>query len=437
MATFDWRRFEKELKRECLRALGEDLRPRLDASPVYAVALFGVDRELDGVLALPLLGASTAKTGAAAAKDGFWGARWSPPDWTYQVSLSDSVGGRLEQELTAEATRGSERQWRRTEARYFEVLLKVTKALKRRAEETLTVSDAFVTFWHDEEGGLELARKTIQKERFEQLFAPRLKARRAPSRSRPKSPEARAELLVAQLVASGGDPESAGSAEDAERELISLGRPAVKALAAAVADEEQGWQAAHALGMIGHSTPAALEALRARVGDNDWFAAALGYLHDDEWLLANAPDNAVVTALTVTLQAWRRVPLDYHRLEAFLDRAGKKARALAEEELAPGRSYLDIAGDDVPEALRGLSSKHAVVRWHAASVLGERRLGVAAGKRILPALQRALSDSHPVVRRLAVLSILAWRSAAKPYLKAVDALKRDPDEAVRDAATRD
>jgi len=91
----------------------------------------------------------------------------------------------------------------------------------------------------------------------------------------------------------------------------------------------------------------------------------------------------------------------------------------------------------VTEALSGLSSKHAIVRWHAASVLGERRLGVAAGKRILPALQRALSDAHPTVRRLAVLSILAWKGAAKPYLAAIDALRSDPDESVRDVATRE
>ena len=150
-------------------------------------------------------------------------------------------------------------------------------------------------------------------------------------------------------------------------------------------------------------------------------------------MLATAPEGAAVAALTMPLQAWKQVPLDYRRLEAFLDDSGHKTRALVEAELAPGRSYLEIGRADVPEALRGLSSRHPVVRWHAASVLEHRGLGVAAGKEILPRLRRALADPHPIVRRLAVLSIAYWKNAATPYLPAIEALKEDPDEAVRDA----
>ncbi len=429
MAKFDWRRFEKELTSECLRALGQDLVPMLDASPIYAVALFGVYRELDGVLALPSLAASTEGTGAAADTDGFWGARWNPPDWKFQTPLTESVTARLETELTAEAGRGSERQWRNTEARYFAVLLNVTKALGKTSPDMLTVSDEFVAFWHDEAGGVDLARKTIAKKRFDRLFAPQVERQRTLNQSRRESPEARAAFLVTRFGVYDGV-----SSEDAERELISIGQPAVQALVPALADKENGWEAAHVLAMIGSSSPDTIKALRAHVGENDWFAAALGYLGDYEWLVGSAPEGALVTALTMTLQAWKQVPLDYHRLEAFLDSASKKTLALVDDELKPGRSYVEIRRDDVPEALRGLSSRHAVLRWHAASVLGNRGLGAAAGKQVLPALERALSDAHPTVRRLAVLSISYWKSAAKPYLPAIEALRNDPDESVRDTA---
>jgi hypothetical protein len=423
--AFDWRGLERGILEELARALRAMAR-QLDDSPVYAVALHGVYRELDGALTLPELAASTERTGAKSDDRGFWGARWSPPDWRYQASIRTSVRARVEKQLTAEATRSSQQHWRRTEARYFALLLAVATRLGAVARKELAVSRDFVAFWHDEEGAAALARKTIPARTFARLFAPQLAEQAARRAVQAKPPSARAAALAAQLGTAGS--------ETASRDLVRLGARAVPALVAVLDDAEAAGSAARLLGMIGVANPSTLEALRARIGDGYWPAASLGYLGDFDWLLANGDEGSIVTALTTALRAWKAVPLAYLRLEAFLEGASRTARRSVERELAPGASYVEIKSRDVPEALRGLASKHAVVRWHAASVLGERSLGAANGKRILPALERALADRHPLVRRMAVLSISRWKAAAGPHLAAIEKLLHDRDATVRDTA---
>lgn len=51
--------------------------------------------------------------------------------------------------------------------------------------------------------------------------------------------------------------------------------------------------------------------------------------------------------------------------------------------------------------------QHVIVRRHAACVLGERSLGAAVARRVLPLLSRTVSqDTDATVRRLAILSLL-------------------------------
>lgn len=196
--------------------------------------------------------------------------------------------------------------------------------------------------------------------------------------------------------------------------------------------------AAKLLGEIGIATPEVIRALRPHVDGAIWPPAALGLLGDFEWLAQQSPPLALA-GLAAPLKgistAARGVPLDYSHLTRYLDRAGKRAIARAEQELEPGSSGCEIAATDVDEALRGLVSRHAVIRWHACGVLGERALGTAAGKRILPALAERLRDEHRIVRRLAVLSLSAWKGAAKPYRSQMATLAKDPDEVVRRVAT--
>lgn len=224
------------------------------------------------------------------------------------------------------------------------------------------------------------------------------------------------------------------TSEMAQRELLELGEPAIPALIAALADPKNGWTAAKVLGQIGVAAPEVIAALRPLAAD-PWPAMALGMLGDLEWLSAQEPRVACL-GLTARLKAigYHGVTppaLDYAPLEAWIERAGAKGRTLVEKELAPGQSFVNIQASDIPEALRGLTSGHAVVRWHAAAVVRDRRLGRPAGKQALPALVRALEDPHRFVRRIAVVSIGAWKAAAKPYLPAVERLADDPDKAVR------
>lgn len=126
--------------------------------------------------------------------------------------------------------------------------------------------------------------------------------------------------------------------------------------------------------------------------------------------------------------------LDYRPLQDVIERWPAYIPALA-EELGPGRGYCDITVDEVDEAIRGLTSPHAVIRRHAVCVLGERRLGAAVARRVLPPLGQAVSeDPDATVRRLAILSLLRWRKDFQRYVNVVREALNDPAAEVREAA---
>lgn len=428
--AFDWKAFEGELLEELRAALRRFAKQHRNEH-FYAVAIFGVYRELDGLLSLPALGASTVEEGPEPeAPTSFWSARFNPADWPHELELDRKTGLRLEKLLTAEATRGTVTHWRSVERKYFAVLTRIVAALRSDAAEILTCTEDFVCFWHDEEGGHELARKTINRTLADRLFERESSQKHERQKLAKQSPDARAAFLVTRFSQFEGV-----TSEQAQRELLAMGASAHEALIGALADKEDGWTAAKVLGQIGIATPQVIAGLRKRA-DELWFAMALGMLGDFEWLSKRAPETAVY-GLTARLKAITAGgaprPLDYGPLEAWLAK-NPKGRAAVEEELAPGSSYVDIEKNDVHEAIRGLSSRFAVVRWHAASVLGDRQLG--AGAKVLPALASVLSDKHALVRRLAVLSLSYWKAAAKPYHAAIRAMKDDSDAVVRDVASR-
>lgn len=428
--AFDWKRFELELFEE-LRAALKRFAKHHRHEHFYAVALFGVYRELDGLLSLPSLAASSTEEGPdAEAPTSFWSARFNPADWPHELELNHKTARRLEQELTAEATRGTVAQWRSVEQRYFKVLVRIAGALRADALELLACTGDFVCFWHDEEGGPELARETIDDTLARRLFSREAAQKRARQKLAKQQPSERAAFLVTRF----GQFEGITS-EQAQRELLAMGEAAHVALVGALADKKNGWTAAKVLGQIGVASPKVIAALRRRA-DELWFAMALGMLGDVEWLSKQKPATAV-NGLTARLKAITAGgaprPLDYRPLEAWLSE-NAKGRSLVEHELAPGRSFVDLRKSDVNEALRALSSPFAVVRWHAASVLGDRELGAAAGAKALPALAGVLQDKHALVRRLAVLSLSRWKTASKPYHAAIRAMKNDADPVVRDVA---
>lgn len=212
-----------------------------------------------------------------------------------------------------------------------------------------------------------------------------------------------------------------------------MGEAAIPALVAGLGHRQNGWTAAMVLSRIGAATPEAIEALRAGA-DKMWFAVALGRLGDHAWLIQRGGQVAVwglCAGMRRISTGARSSDLDYRPLEGFLDQAPTDLHKAIEEELKPGSGYAEISARDVDEAVRGLASRHAVVRWHATSVLGNRDLGTAVGKRVLPLLAERLKDPHAVVRRLAVIGIDRWKKAGQPYRPQIECLRNDVDATVR------
>jgi hypothetical protein len=80
-------------------------------------------------------------------------------------------------------------------------------------------------------------------------------------------------------------------------------------------------------------------------------------------------------------------------------------------------------------------SPRPVVRRHAVNVIGQRRLGAAVGRRVLPVLARLpVDDPDALVRRLAVVGLWFWGRQALPHLGVGRAATHDPDPTVRQAA---
>jgi hypothetical protein len=234
-----------------------------------------------------------------------------------------------------------------------------------------------------------------------------------------------------------------------EDEIVTFGESAIDSLIAKLNDDEDGWTAASLLGRIGLANSSAIRALRQQVRNRSraahWSANALAMLGDTKYLFKLAEEDAfsefAVRGLAFPYTGsgdpneWPRRPkLDYRVLERILGRKLLAWTGIANYVLSPGRGFVTIQPDEVDEAIRGLQSPHVLIRQHAVCILGERALGSAAGKRILPALVECLKDSHPNVRRLAINSISEWKAAAKPYFSDIKVLCKDKDDMVRYSA---
>ncbi len=402
--AFDWARFEGDLflvLRAALTRVGRIHR----RERFHAVALQGV--YADGTqLTLPVFSVASERV----PRDDL-----SCADWTLRdVTLPKR--GALERALTKEATRGSLTHWDRSEARYRALLVRVTRRLRDAAPELLPVTDDFVCFRSEEDDvDLALLRRTVPRPLFERRFA-------SAQRPRPRTRETPA-ALIEQL--------STDEQEHAMDALVALGASAVPALIEALGRPARSPVVANVLAAIGIATPEVIGALRRRAHEPAC-AAALGDLGDLAWL-ERASVTTASAGLTARLTS-EAAPLDYRPLEAYLAGADADARAAVEKALAPGSSWREVTKVDVEEALRALSSAHAVVRWHAASLLAEARVGKAVAKRIVEALASALTDGHPTVRRLALVSLNEWGPATAPHRRAMNALRRDPDPMVRRVA---
>lgn len=228
-----------------------------------------------------------------------------------------------------------------------------------------------------------------------------------------------------------------------EKKIVKLGERAVPELISMLDHERNAWMAASLLGRLGIRQPAITNALRQRVtgesGVSESSARALARLGDTDFLTSLVGDEAkqrhAVHGIISLLKESSVSPLDYRPVEKLLDFGSERVVEIIHEELKPGSSVIEINPSDIDEAMRGLKSEHATIRQHAVQVLGDRTLGKAASAIVLPVLAKRLQDENADVRRLALLSLSYWKTAAKPYHEEMRKLLHDDDGMVRSTAT--
>jgi HEAT repeat protein len=243
--------------------------------------------------------------------------------------------------------------------------------------------------------------------------------------------------------------------EEALARLIEMGSEAVPHLIEALPKRKlERWQIACALGRIGPARAgAAIPALRRYANDesdgSNWCAMALAFLGDGPHLveLARNGCGVAITGLCGALRAFadeaqrdsgERIPLRYDHLEELLAFADEQQKKAVETELKPGNSYRwELDALDVDTAVEALESRHAVVRWHAASVLGHMKLRKKAAAPVMDALVKRVADRSKLVRRLAMLSLERHRRHLGPaHLRAMAVLADDADEVTKSVGER-
>lgn len=474
----DWKRLEQTL----FQAYWNDAQAFLKAHPdqhVYAFALTEMYRELDGPIYLPVLAANSEEAYAELATDEgdrpdhLGHLRWNPPDWGWAFLGEDQRSPEVtaaEHMLIAEATRGSEAHWKRTEAKLLKLLVKISKALMKAAKQSewhaqLTTDFIVWLSLQDDAEGVDIARQCLGTTRFVHLFtahdAEALERRRVAAM--PADMQLRYHLACLQGLPQeslGLSRERATSLrEEAQDALHGLDGAAVShALLPLLEQPNQQWRAAMMLAQIAYVDGDVIQALRTQVlkpvknhleeAGRSWCARALAALGDSSWLLGQLTSPSgltperVATGIAHLYHSWNSKPhttplaLDYGPLEQALQH-GALQKAL-EDELSPGCGYCILRNSDIDNALRGLHSPHALVRTHAAAIMGERGLGAHAGKRLTAALAHAVRhDVDHNVRFQSMLSLHDWKKTGCAYQDDVQhAALHDPHDAVREAATR-
>ena len=390
--VFDWKGFEAALLDALLAAAASD-------GPYRAAALSDLYAETDGIITAPMLGLNT---------DGEQ--MDSPPDWEFFID--DWAPNSWVEALTAEACSGTVEHWQTTFERYQDVLARIC----RRASARLGIPVFYIEHSRYEE----MLGRCLTPAQLAELFPEVVAAQVERARVAALPLDERLAYYVSRLDRFDG---LIGS-EEAENALCALGSEAIPALLPLLGQAGRAVWAAILLAKIGLPTDPAITGLSAAVAksipdspDQLWSCRTLAQLDRLDLVLANAstlsPD-ALATAVAARYTAFRDygahpLSLDYSPLEDFLRGYPEIAPKVA-DELAPGRSYCTIAIREVPEAMRGTTSPHPVVRKHAVCVLGDRALGESIGAQVIPLLRSiAQLDPDSDVRRLAALSLEWWK----------------------------
>jgi hypothetical protein len=441
--SFDWDEFEQVLLEGVVRSV-LDAADEHPGERFYAAVLDHIYREEDGRIERPCLGVNSVEALDQEPDDRRAEVRWSAPDWDLYLDnwLPGDSTGRWVEALTAEACSGTTRQWETTFDQYLTTLVSVC----RRARTTLRANSAthpdFVVLLLDDEHHEALIRRVLTAEEVRRHF-PELEERSVALAGLAALPPAeRAARLVPRLGKFDGPIDS----DTAESALRDLGPMAFPSLIPLLDVPDRAWQAAKLLADIGRPDDRVVRALCDALSTDGTglgsVAAALSRLGWLDLVLDQAerlPPEVVVDAVAAPYTSFRDdavtvPPLDYRPLADFIERRPAYVPAL-DERLQPGHGYCDITVDEVDAAVGGLGSPHVIVRRHAVSVLGWRRLGPHVGRRVLPLLCRTIQqDPDASVRRLAVLSLLWWKKDSRHLADVVREAMEDSAGEVRDAA---
>ncbi|WP_304349536.1 DUF4303 domain-containing protein [Comamonas testosteroni] len=485
-ASLDWKQFEQTL----FSIYWQDAQAFLAANPqesIYALALNGLYREQDGPIYLPTLSANSERAYSQMVNapkpqsrlsefdldTGQLGTlRWNPPDWEWEAldSASDSQElEQLEQALLAEANKSTPAHWLRTEAHLIKALIRICKQLTKACQKSpwasqLTPEFAVLIYVQDTQECEALARQSMGQARFLALFPSHdLDAQRR-ARVAALSPAQQLQYHLSclegiectELGLSRKEAQSLG--EEAEAALLVMDhRQVAHALLPMLTRPGKQWRAAMLLAQMAYRDEQILTALRQQVqapihspgqeSERGWCASALGALGDQEWLQQQiggpaVPAERIAQGIAHPYRSWNSKPgttplhLDYAPLERALDLKHPALTQALNEELSPGGGYCSLRVADLEQALCALQSAHALVRVHAACIMGERSLGAAAGRRITPALAQALShDSNDGVRYQAMLGLRYWKKASAAQRASIEhAAAHDACDNIRELA---
>ncbi len=389
----DWNAFREFLQTALLEAVATE-----SGGPWRAAALDELYAETDGVITAPSLHLND---------DGEQ--MDSPADW--KTGRYDWAPGTWIDALTAEACSGTVSHWEETFARYQDVLIQICIA----ANAHLGMPVFFVDCYE------ETLARCLTPSQLRSLF-PKVVATLAE--------RARVSALplgeqIAYYISRLDRFNDLITSAEAKEALRAFGSAAIPALVPLLRKSEHTWLAANLLAEIGVPDDTVISALSAALSASTpdspaqlWSCRSLALLDRLDLVLASAAGlshEALATAMTVRYTSFRGhgahpLLLDYSPLEYLLSEYPEIVPKVA-DNLKPGRSYCVISPAEVPEALRGATSPYVLVRKHAVCVLGERRLGDAAGRQIIPQLRIiAETNSDSEVRCLAALSLQSWKA---------------------------
>ena len=485
-ASLDWKQFEQTL----FSIYWQDAQAFLAANPqesIYALALNGLYREEDGPIYLPTLCANSEQAysqmvnapepqGRLSEFDldtGQLGSlRWNPPDWEWEEldSASDSQDlEQLEQALLAEANKSTPAHWLRTEAQLIKALIRICKQLTKACQKSpwsgqLTPEFAVLIYVEDTQECEAMARESMGEARFLALFPGHDQQAQRRARVAALSPAQQLQYHLSCLEGIGcpelglSPKEAQLLGEEAETALLAMNHSQVAhALLPMLNRPGKQWRAAMLLAQIAYRDEQVLTALRQQVqapirstreeSERGWCASALGSLGDQEWLQQQigamaVPVDRIAQGIAYPYRAWNSKPgttalhLDYAPLERALNLKHPALTRALNEELSPGTGYCSLRVEDLEQALLALQSVHALVRVHAACIMGERSLGAAAGRRITPVLAQALShDRNEGVRYQAMLGLRYWKKAGTAQRATIEhAAEHDASDHIRKLA---